>query len=172
MQETRICSLGLEDPLEKEMAIHSGILAWRINPMNKGAWRAVVHGVAKTKQQQQQAFHNGWAWLSHIATCWWAEGRRWDEREGGSWAGSILPGELHSAGGEWVITQWSGYIPELYSRETTCPSRGYFSSPGATSSLPTFSLPVEQCLPLSTSHLVELSSATPRKLQPARRAER
>ena len=29
-QETRVRSLGLEDPLEKEMATHSSILAWRI----------------------------------------------------------------------------------------------------------------------------------------------
>ena len=28
--ETRIQSLGQEDPLEKEMATHSSILAWRI----------------------------------------------------------------------------------------------------------------------------------------------
>ena len=30
MQETRVQSLGQEDPLQKEMAIHSNILAWRI----------------------------------------------------------------------------------------------------------------------------------------------
>ena len=30
MQETRVQSLGLEDPLEKEMATCSCILAWRI----------------------------------------------------------------------------------------------------------------------------------------------
>ena len=30
MQETQVHSLGWEDPLEKEMATHSGILAWRI----------------------------------------------------------------------------------------------------------------------------------------------
>ena len=30
MQETRVRFLGREDPLEKEMAIHSSILAWRI----------------------------------------------------------------------------------------------------------------------------------------------
>ena len=30
MQETQICSLGEEDPLEKEMATHSSTLAWRI----------------------------------------------------------------------------------------------------------------------------------------------
>ena len=30
MQETRVWSLGREDPLEKEMATHSSTLAWRI----------------------------------------------------------------------------------------------------------------------------------------------
>ena len=30
MQETRVRSLGGEDPLEKEVATHSNILAWRI----------------------------------------------------------------------------------------------------------------------------------------------
>ena len=30
MQETRVQSLGQEDPLEKRMATHTSILAWRI----------------------------------------------------------------------------------------------------------------------------------------------
>ena len=30
MQETWVQSLGVEDPLEKEMATHSSILAWEI----------------------------------------------------------------------------------------------------------------------------------------------
>ena len=30
MQETRVRSLGQEDPLEKGMAAHSSILSWRI----------------------------------------------------------------------------------------------------------------------------------------------
>ena len=30
MRETRVRSLGREDPLEKEMVTHSSILAWRI----------------------------------------------------------------------------------------------------------------------------------------------
>ena len=30
MQETQVQSLGWEDPLEKEMATHSNILAWKI----------------------------------------------------------------------------------------------------------------------------------------------
>ena len=46
MQETHVRSQGWEDPLEKEMITHSSNLAWRI-PMDKGAWRATVHGVAK-----------------------------------------------------------------------------------------------------------------------------
>ena len=36
MQETQVQFLGLEDPLEEEMAIHSSILA-RGNSMDKGA---------------------------------------------------------------------------------------------------------------------------------------
>ena len=37
MQETPVWSLGWEDPLEKEMEIHSSILAWRIH-MHRGTW--------------------------------------------------------------------------------------------------------------------------------------
>ena len=48
MQEIQVQSLGWEDPLEKGMATPSGILAWR-NPMDKGAWRAAVYGVAKSQ---------------------------------------------------------------------------------------------------------------------------
>ena len=44
--ETWVPSLGWEDALEEGMVTHSSILAWRI-PMDKGAWRATVHGVAK-----------------------------------------------------------------------------------------------------------------------------
>ena len=43
MQETRVKSLGWEDPLEKGMATHSNILTWRI-PMDKGAWKASSFG--------------------------------------------------------------------------------------------------------------------------------
>ena len=31
MQETQVLSLGWEDPLEKEIATYSSILAWRIS---------------------------------------------------------------------------------------------------------------------------------------------
>ena len=40
VQETWVQSLGQEDPLEKGMATHSSILAWRIPEV-------IVHGAAK-----------------------------------------------------------------------------------------------------------------------------
>ena len=46
-------SLGLEDSLQylpEEMETHSSILAWKI-PMDKGAWLATVHDVAKSQTQ-------------------------------------------------------------------------------------------------------------------------
>ena len=38
MQETQVQSLGWEDPLEKGMAIHCSILAWRIPWIEKPGW--------------------------------------------------------------------------------------------------------------------------------------
>ena len=37
-QETRVRSLGQEDPLEKETATHSNILAWRIPWTEEPGW--------------------------------------------------------------------------------------------------------------------------------------
>ena len=45
-----IGSLVLEDPLEEGVVTHSSILAWSI-PMDRGAWRATVPGVAKNRKQ-------------------------------------------------------------------------------------------------------------------------
>ena len=46
MWETWVLFLGREYPLEREMAAHPSILAWRIH-IDRGAWQATVHGVAK-----------------------------------------------------------------------------------------------------------------------------
>ena len=43
-----VSDLRWEDPLEEGMLTHSSILAWRI-PMDRGAWWATVHGVAKSQ---------------------------------------------------------------------------------------------------------------------------
>ena len=48
MRETWVWSLSWEDPLEEGMATHSSILGWRI-PMDRGAWWATIHGVAKNQ---------------------------------------------------------------------------------------------------------------------------
>ena len=48
VQEICVQSLGREDPLEKGMATHSPILAWRI-PMDRGAWPATVHRIARSQ---------------------------------------------------------------------------------------------------------------------------
>ena len=48
MREAWVWSLGWENLLEENMATHSSTLAWRI-PMDRGAWRATVHGVAKSR---------------------------------------------------------------------------------------------------------------------------
>ena len=47
MQETWVRFLGWDNPLEEGMATHSSVLAWRIS-VDRGAWRATVHGVAKS----------------------------------------------------------------------------------------------------------------------------
>ena len=56
LQEKEVQSLGWEDPLEKGMATHSSILAWRINSMDRGAWWATVHGVAELDRTESNAF--------------------------------------------------------------------------------------------------------------------
>ena len=46
MQEARVQSLGLEVPLEEEMATQYSCLE---NSMDRGAWQATVHGVAESR---------------------------------------------------------------------------------------------------------------------------
>jgi len=48
MRETWVQSLVWEDPLEEGMATHSSVLVWKIS-MDRGAWRATVHGVTKSQ---------------------------------------------------------------------------------------------------------------------------
>ena len=50
MQETWVQFLGQEDLLEKEMATHSSILAWKI-PWTEEPGGLTVHGIAKSWTQ-------------------------------------------------------------------------------------------------------------------------
>ena len=58
MWDTRVQSLGWEDPVEEGMATHSSILAWRI-PMDRGAWWATVHRVTKSWTERLSTHSTG-----------------------------------------------------------------------------------------------------------------
>ena len=45
MQETHVWFRGQEDPLEKGVATHSGVLAWRI-PLTEEGYSTGLHGLA------------------------------------------------------------------------------------------------------------------------------
>ena len=75
-------------PMEKEMATHSGALAWK-NPMDGEAWWAAVHGVAKSWTRlsdftslhflpMQQGYCNSTADAEILAFCTGAELNRRD----------------------------------------------------------------------------------------------
>ena len=49
MWETRVQSLGWEDLLEKEMAIHASTIAWKIPWTEEPGGLHVVHGVTKSR---------------------------------------------------------------------------------------------------------------------------
>ena len=59
MWETWVRSLGREDPLEKEMATHSSILAWRIPWTEElGGLQSMDHKESDTTEQLHFHFHS------------------------------------------------------------------------------------------------------------------
>ena len=72
----QVLPLGQEDPLEEGIASHPNILAWRI-PVDRGAWQATVHGVAKSWTRLKRLITHacteartphviqGWGWGIH-----------------------------------------------------------------------------------------------------------
>ena len=56
-------SLGWKDPLEEETATHSSIFLE--NPMDRGAWQAIVHRVAKSQTQLKQLSMHSYIQLNH-----------------------------------------------------------------------------------------------------------
>ena len=69
MQETRVRSLGREDPLEKEMATHTSILAWKI-PWTEDPGRLQLMG--------SQTVRHDWATSLHFR-------KKWKNRKEGFW---------------------------------------------------------------------------------------
>ena len=62
MWETQVQSLGKEDPLEKGMATHSSILAWRI------PWTEEPGGL-----QSMGSRRAGHDWVTKAAAAYWLE---------------------------------------------------------------------------------------------------
>ena len=105
MQEIQIRSLGWEDPLEKEMATHSSILAWRI-PWTEEPGGLQSTGVTKSRTRLSDfTFTFNFRWLSgkEFACQFWRHRRRVFD----PWVGKIpwrrkwqtnaifLPGKFH-----------------------------------------------------------------------------
>ena len=63
MQETRVQSLGGQDPLEKGLATHSSILAWRI------LWTEEPGGLQSTGSQSQTQLSRRGSCLERIPLC-------------------------------------------------------------------------------------------------------
>ena len=85
MQETWVQSLGGEDPLEKEMAIHSSILVWRI------PWTEEPGGLWSVRLQKHRTRLSDEAATSpargpgHRSDCWASP--LWEKLSPVSWAG-------------------------------------------------------------------------------------
>ena len=57
IQETQVLSLGQEDPLEKGMATHSNILAWKVPWTEEPGGLHTVHGAEKSWTQLSDFGH-------------------------------------------------------------------------------------------------------------------
>ena len=60
MRETWVRSLGWEDPLEKEMTTHSGILAWRT------LWTEEPGGLQSTGSQRETIALTRWTFVGKV----------------------------------------------------------------------------------------------------------
>ena len=101
---------GLGRSLEDGMATHSSILVWRI-PMDRGAWRATVHGVAKSwTQMSDWAKHQflrlteGWEHAMLLTAR--LERSSSQQSIGGHQHSIIALGHCLSGAAKWVLDQW------------------------------------------------------------------
>ena len=121
VQETQVWSLDREDPLEKEMATCSSILAWKILLLEGGAWQATFMGsqgsdmtewlpslrVHKIMGQNKFLLNsrnakNSWIKLLTRWTWIWASSGNW------WWTGK--PGVLQSMGSHIVGHNWANEL--------------------------------------------------------------
>ena len=69
MRETRVQSLGQEDLLQKEMATHSSILAWKI-PWMEESDRLQSWGRKESDKTEQLHFHFPKGWFPQLFVHW------------------------------------------------------------------------------------------------------
>ena len=71
MQETWVQSMGREDPLEKEMADNSSILAWKVSRTEEpvGCRPCSQKEVGMTEQRKYHAAETGESGHMHLNTC-------------------------------------------------------------------------------------------------------
>ena len=70
MQENWLQSLGHEDHLEKEMATPLQYSCLE-NPVDRGLWWAIVHGVAKSDMTEQHFRFRPWEAQKHYGSAAW-----------------------------------------------------------------------------------------------------
>ena len=114
MQETRVWSLGQEDPLEKEMATHASILAWRIPQTEEPGglqsmgqksfpWsRYVMQGPVSSLKPPP---HCKAEWLGKLERCSAHQWRCCGRRTGSRWWAECSPGCPQGCRG-WTGTRW------------------------------------------------------------------
>ena len=102
MQETWVRSLGREDPLEKEMATHSSIFAWRI------PWTEEPGGL---QSMESQTVRNNWV-TEHACTHAWFGGS--GVKEGGTWDFTYMKMML------WLPYHWMECVISRFSHVWLC----------------------------------------------------
>ena len=131
MQEMWIRPQGQEDPLEKKMATHSSILAWRI-PW-RGTWKAIVHRVTKSETSLSNFAHTlSWKHLTLFGSLRAKEGAKSENpaatsqlhdlgKPGPRWA-SLLP---RSSRGFLIVipTVWAPGPQQAVSTSRASPAR-------------------------------------------------
>ena len=110
VQETWVQFLGQEDPLEKGMATHSSVLAWRIPIDGRtwqaagGTWQAAVRRVKKSQTGLRDYVHSTWYFgASQVAPVV----RNPSASAGGMRDAGSIPGSGRSGGGHGNPLQYS-----------------------------------------------------------------
>ena len=110
MQETWVWFLGWEDPLEKEMAIHSSILAWKIPWTEEtGELQSMGSQESDTTEWLNHHYHHG----IHKVLCWVFQLQDWTVQVRGFPGGasdnkSVCQCGRHKRCG---FNPWAGKIP-------------------------------------------------------------